>query len=581
MTDSISSTGEFDRPLPGVRETLSQLRMRELLTEMKGHVERMIDTRDRMDGLIEAMLTITADLDLDQTLSTIVRAAMDLVDARYCAMGVRGHGQRLARFIYDGVDEQTVARIGDPPEGRGVLGLLFDQPKPIRLDDLAQHPSSVGFPPNHPPMRTFLGVPVRTRGDVYGNLYLTEKRNAQSFTEDDEVILQALAAAAGIAIENARLYEAARVRQTWLAATRDIATAFLARPDPDSVLAEVVGYAHELTKSQTTVLALVTDSELAAEEITDLRVTEWRGSDTLRPSRLVAVAGTALQQALIEGASRSFDASEATGLSALLPAGGPVMVLALHTAGTPLGVLITHREPDAGPYAAEDLELASAFTEQAALAMRLAHTQQALREVEVVSDRERIAGDLHDHVIQQLFAIGLSLQGALPRVRPPQMQQRLSAAIEDLQQVIQEIRTTIYNLHTGNTAPTRLRQRLDEIIHQHTADTDLHVTTEFSGSLEDIPPDIADHAEAVLREAISNAVRHSGADHLTIEARVEEKLTLLVEDDGHGIPDNTTTSGLKNLARRAEQVGGQLSVSTVNSSGPRVGTRLRWTAPLH
>ncbi|MFI9411081.1 GAF domain-containing protein, partial [Nocardia gamkensis] len=180
-----------------VRDTLSQLRLRELLGEVKDRIEQIIDARDRMDGLIEAMLTVTSGLDLDRTLRTIVHTAISLVEARYGALGVRGHDQQLTQFIYEGIDQPTRQRIGDLPQGHGVLGLLFNQPKPIRLDNLAEHPCSVGFPAHHPPMHTFLGVPVRIRDQVFGNLYLTEKTGGQPFTEDDEVIVRALAAAAG------------------------------------------------------------------------------------------------------------------------------------------------------------------------------------------------------------------------------------------------------------------------------------------------------------------------------------------------------------------------------------------------
>ena len=223
-----------ERGAPPLRDTLSQLRLRELLTEVQDRVEQIIKGRDRLDGLVEAMLVVTSGLELDVTLRTIVHTAIELVDARYGALGVRGEDHELVEFIYEGIDEATREKIGPLPEGRGVLGVLIDEPKPIRLDDILQHPASVGFPPNHPPMRTFLGVPVRIRDEVFGNLYLTEKKTGQPFTEDDEVLVQALAAAAGIAIDNARLYEQSRARQSWIEATRDIGTELLSGTDPAS-----------------------------------------------------------------------------------------------------------------------------------------------------------------------------------------------------------------------------------------------------------------------------------------------------------------------------------------------------------
>jgi len=214
VTDPVESGVETSmRPL---RDTLSQLRLRELLIEVQDRVEQIVQGRDRLDGLVEAMLVVTSGLELDETLRTIVHTAIDLVDARYGALGVRGHENELVEFIYEGIDEEMREQIGHLPEGRGVLGVLIDDPKPIRLDNISHHASSVGFPPNHPPMRTFLGVPVRIRDEVFGNLYLTEKSGGQPFSEDDEVLVQALAAAAGIAIDNARLYEASKTRQSWI-----------------------------------------------------------------------------------------------------------------------------------------------------------------------------------------------------------------------------------------------------------------------------------------------------------------------------------------------------------------------------
>ena len=233
VTDEVRPVEDTStRPL---RHTLSQLRLRELLTEVQDRVEQIVKGRDRLDGLVEAMLVVTSGLELDATLRTIVHTAIELVDARYGALGVRGSDHELVEFIYEGIDEATRELIGPLPEGRGVLGVLIDDPKPIRLDQILGHPASVGFPPNHPPMRTFLGVPVRIRDEVFGNLYLTEKADGQPFSEDDEVLVQALAAAAGIAIDNARLYQQSQARQTWIEATRDIGTEMLSGVDPATV----------------------------------------------------------------------------------------------------------------------------------------------------------------------------------------------------------------------------------------------------------------------------------------------------------------------------------------------------------
>lgn len=561
-----------------VRDTLSQLRLRELLTEVKDRVEQIIDARDRLDGLVEAMLTVTSGLDLDDTLRSIVHTATSLVDARYGALGVRGHDGQLTEFVYEGIDEYTRSLIGAPPHGDGVLGLLFSQPKPIRLENLADHPVSVGFPEHHPPMRTFLGVPVRIRDEVFGNLYLTEKSGGQHFTEDDEVIVQALAAAAGTAIDNARLYESSRARQAWIEATRDIATAFLAGTDADTVLAQLVAHARSLTQSQHVFLAVADNLEGPPEDITELRIAQWSGSGDGPTAPAVRTAGTAVGRAFAERTPLRLDNLREIDLGKPIPDGGPTLILPLHTQDAALGAVVLVRPNDSPPYSDETLELAAAFTDQAALAIQFADAQQRMRELDVLTDRNRIARDLHDHVIQRLFAAGLSLQGTVARARSSEVRQQLSEVVNELQDVVQEIRTSIFDLHGGNGGSTRLRQRLEQVIKQHTADTGIRASLRISGPLSVVEHDLADHAEAVVREAISNAVRHSGAETLTIEVAVADDLTIIVSDDGCGIPDNITASGLNNLAHRAEQARGTFAIARNTDD---VGTRLRWAVPLH
>jgi signal transduction histidine kinase len=572
-------TGNPDTGSYSVRDTLSQLRLRELLSEVRDRIEQVIDTRDRMDGLVEAMLSVTAGLDLDQTLRTIVHTAITLVDAHYGALGVRGDDDQLDQFLYEGIDEDIRARIGDLPRGHGVLGLLCTQPKPIRLDNLATHPSSVGFPPQHPPMRTFLGVPVRIREEVFGNLYLTEKAGGQPFTEDDEVIVQALAAAAGTAIDNARLYQSSRARQAWIAATRDIATEFLAGTDSERVLGHVVEHARVLTDSHHAALAVPDDPDTPPEEAAYLTITHWAGPGTETRGRPVAMAATAVGAAFRECRAVRLDGRDDLVLGDRLPEHGPALILPLHTPEAALGVLIVVREPGCGTYSEETLALTAAFADQAALAMQMAATQQRVRELDVLSDRDRIARDLHDHVIQRLFAIGLQAQGTAARARNPEMRQRLSVLVDDLQQVIQEIRTTIFDLHGGDSTVTRLRQRLDDAISRPTTAAGITATLQVSGPLSVIDPALADHAEAVVREAVSNAVRHSGAGTLTVEITVGDELVLVIQDDGCGIPDDITPSGLTNLTCRAEQAGGHFDIGPARAGIP-AGTRLRWSAPL-
>jgi transcriptional regulator with GAF, ATPase, and Fis domain len=212
--DGIDRSTAWRRGLPHVGASLSHDRLRELLVEVQDRVEIIVaGTQERMDALLDAVLAVSSGLDLDATLRRIVQAAIDLVDARYGALGVLGEGGMLNEFVYVGIDDETRELIGPLPTGHGVLGVVIEDNKPLRLDDLSQHPMSTGFPPNHPPMRTFLGVPVRARDETFGRLYLTQKNNGGEFTRDDEVVVQALAGAAGVAIDNARSFEAARSRR--------------------------------------------------------------------------------------------------------------------------------------------------------------------------------------------------------------------------------------------------------------------------------------------------------------------------------------------------------------------------------
>jgi signal transduction histidine kinase len=564
-----------------MRDALPQLHLRELLSEIQDRIAQIVQGRDRLDGLVEAMLAVTSGLRLDETLRTIVHTAIELVDARYGALGVRrddrvrGDDHELSAFIYEGIDAHTREMIGPLPAGHGVVGVLIDDPKPIRLDDIAQHPASVGFPPHHPPMRTFLGVPVRVRGEVFGNLYLTEKQNGQPFSEDDEVLVQALAAAAGIAIDNARLYERSQASQSWIAATRDIGTQLLGGTDPATVFRLIAEEAVTLTGADLALVGVPADPEAPDSEVTELVVADLAGAGVpdAAAAETIPVAGTSVGQAFLQRTPQRLDTFDVNG--GLIDAAGPALVLPLRTTDTVAGVIVILRRTGAYPFSDAQLDMMAAFADQAALAWQLAVAQRRMRELDVLTDRDRIARDLHDHVIQRLFGVGLGLQGTIPRVRAPEVQQRLSQAVDDLQGVIQDIRTAIFDLHGGSSGATRLRQRLDRAIAAF-AGSELHTTVQYCGPLSMVDTILADHAEAVVKEAVSNAVRHADASQLTIHIDVADGLSIDVIDNGKGIPDNITASGLANLRQRAQEADGTFTIQAV----PEGGTRLRWSAPL-
>lgn len=557
-----------------MRETLSQLRLRELLLEVQDRIEQIVEGRDRLDGLIDAILAITSGLKLDATLRAIVHTAAELVDARYGALGVRGYDHRLVEFVYEGIDEETRHLIGSLPEGRGVLGALIEEPKPIRLDDISRHPASVGFPLHHPPMRTFLGVPVRIRDEVFGNLYLTEKADGQPFSDDDAVLVQALAAAAGIAVDNARLFEESRTREAWIEATRDIGTQMLAGADPAMVFRLIAEEALTLMAGAATLVAVPLDDEAPACEVDDLVIVEVAGEISPAVKQMtVAVSGTSIGGVFHDRTPRRFDRLDLAVDGPVEP--GPALVLPLRAADTVAGVLVALRSADEQPFSDKQLDMMAAFADQAALAWRLATAQRQMREVEILTDRDRIARDLHDHVIQRLFAVGLTLQGAAPRARVPAVRESIYSSIDDLQEIIQEIRSAIFDLHAGPSRATGLRHRLDKVIDQ-LAIPALHTTVQYTGPLSVVDTVLANHAEAVLREAVSNAVRHANATSLAINVSVEDDVRVEVVDDGVGISGDITESGLRNLRQRADDAGGEFTVENM----PTGGTLLRWSAPL-
>ncbi len=557
-----------------VGETLSQTRLRELLTEVQERIEDIVgNTRDRMDALLDAVMAVSSGLELDATLRQIVQAAIELVDARYGALGVLGEGGMLSQFVHVGIDDTTRDLIGPLPTGHGVLGVVIEDNKPLRLEDLSQHPQSVGFPANHPPMSTFLGVPVRARGDVFGRLYLTEKKTGLGFTDEDEIVVHALAGAAGIAIDNARLYEDARRRQLWLEATGEVTAKLLGGSDTDEALNLIASRALELTGADCTLIALPRDPEAALEDISELTVAMCVGvgADAINGTT-IPILGSTTGSVFVDHVPRNvpglaFDIAEQFGPALALPLGNDESIA---------GVLLTVRTAGSAPFDEHELQLVSTFADQAALALQRAENQSARRELEVLADRDRIARDLHDHVIQRLFAIGLAMQGTHRRAKSPILAARLTEHLDQLHDVIQEIRTAIFDLQAGPAETAHLRATLHDVINELTADTPLRTTVRMSGPLDVIPPELAQHVVAVVREAVSNVVRHAAASELMVTVSVDDDVVIDVSDNGRGMPDTTARSGLHNLSRRAAESSGSCTI-TPREHG---GTRVLWSAPL-
>jgi len=552
---------------------LSGLRLDELLREVQDRIAEIAATRDRMQGLLDAVLAIGTGLELDTTLRRIVAAAVDLVDARYGALGVLGADGGLSRFLYVGIDEDTRAKMGKLPEGKGLLGQLIVDPRPLRLADIAAHEASAGFPAHHPPMRSFLGVPVRVSDAVFGNLYLTEKAGGAEFTAADEVVVEALAAAAGIAVQNADLFEQTRLRQRWLEATAEIRTELLSGATDEDALRLVAQRTLELTHSATTVIVLGPAADGS------FTVGARRGMDEdvlgqrIEPGHPLLSEVVDGQGALIRETTAGLLIDRAA--EAMF---GPIVAVPLQTQDSVIGVLVALRNADDAPFQPAEVPLLTSFAEQATLALSLGEKNRAQRELDVFADRDRIARDLHDHVIQRLFATGLQLQSTLRRSPDPVMQQRIQQAVEDLDTTVREIRTAIFDLHTTAADDAdSLRRRMLDTAAEAAAGSGVSPSVRISGPVDTlVPPEVGAHAIAVVREGISNAIRHGRAQTVTLTVDAGDDLLLEVRDDGVGIDPDAARSGLRNLAERAHECGGELKVRPDEPAG----TRLSWRVPL-
>ncbi|MFY1632906.1 GAF domain-containing protein [Solwaraspora sp. WMMB335] len=552
---------------------LSRVRLDQLLHEMLDRVGEVVTSRERLRALLDAVVGISTDLDLHSTLRRIVEAACGLAGARYGALGVIGPDRQLTDFITHGIDEAVHAAIGDLPHGRGVLGLLIDDPAPVRMPDITRHPRSYGFPPNHPPMHSFLGVPVRIRDQVFGNLYLAEKQGATEFTEDDEEIVVALAAAAGVAIENARLYELANRRERWLAATAEITGVLLGTVRRTDALALVARRAREVAEAEL-VLVLVNDDD--AGQFTVEVVDTGQQTRSGLVGAVLATVETSFADAVASGEHIMVESLAKAASWPVPVTSGPAVIAPLRVAETLHGVLVVAHRPDANGPTDGDVPLLASFAGQAALAIERARAQEERELLVVLEDRERIARDLHDVVIQRLFATGLQLQSAMPLSGRPEIGKRINAAVDDLDSTIRDIRRAIFELRTPMSAA--LRTDVREAVDLAADGLGFRPELELVGPVDSAVPDpVRPDLLAVLREALSNVVRHARATRVGVRVEtLDGRLTLSVTDDGVGADAADARGGLVNMRERAEQHGGRFEVT----AGVPGGTVLTWTVPL-
>jgi len=559
---------------------LPQLRLDDLLSELQVRLEAVLATRDRMHGLLEAVVAIGSGLDLEGMLRRIVQAAVELVDARYGALGVIGEEQQLIEFIPVGLSPDEIAKIHHWPEGHGLLGLLIKEPHPLRLADIGAHPDSSGFPAGHPAMKSFLGVPVRVRDQVFGNLYLSEKRGGGEFTEDDEAVLTALGAAAGVAVENARLYEEATRQQRWLRASSELTIALLSGATPAEVLGDLTRQALELSGADLVTLALPDED---GRRLT-LEYAEGDGADEARG--LVVPAGKSLSGQVLESGApltvENFAVDERTAQVTRLPMGhiGPAVLFPLGAPGNVRGVLTVGRRHGAPSLQHSAVNVVAAFAAQAAVALELAARRADAEQLSVFEDRDRIARDLHDLVIQRLYATGMSLEGTMPMISRREVADRVRNAVDAMDDTIRDIRATIFALQSRRQAGVpRLRADIAALVDEMTEMLGFAPAVRLGSGLDSRASGaLSEQVLAVLREALSNTARHSGATRVDVTVDTDDAgmLTVLVRDNGRGIGETTRRSGLANMADRAETLGGELRLSAPEDGG----TELAWQVPV-
>jgi signal transduction histidine kinase len=508
--------------------------------------------------LLDAVMALSSDLDLHGVLERIVESATALTGARYGALGVLGPDGNLGEFLTTGVSGGVCELVGDLPHGRGILGLLITDPRPVRLADLTRHPASYGFPAHHPPMTSFLGVPVHIRGTVFGNLYLTEKEGGGDFTDIDEQLVVALASAAGLVIENARAYRLSERRRQWLEAAAGLTDDLQPPVEWDLALHQTCTTARRVGQAwATAVVGSGADGEV--------RALSCEPRDVEQALALVADAVRT-----VGGGGPLADAVDVS-LGTMAASVVPLRVRLAEG-----GILVSVFTADeARLRTVDDRELLISLADHAALALDRALALGDRELLAVMSDRERIARDLHDTVIQRLFAVGMQLQ-AVSLTGDDELRERLGTSVKDVDDTIRDIRATIFELQTQGDQT--LRGELQALAREYVAPLGFSPTMRTSGPIDTVVPDVLrEQLLPVVREALSNVARHAHATRAEVEVVVDDDfLHVIVLDNGVGLGHDVRQSALRNVRERARRLGGDLELSPAEPHG----LVLRWHAPL-
>jgi signal transduction histidine kinase len=537
----------------------------------------MGERRDRKDALLDAGLALASELSLPMVLQRIVDLAAEVTDARYVALGVIGEGDQLVDFITTGISATQRKAVGALPRGRGLLGLLIREPRIVRIENINNHPDSVGFPPNHPPMRSFLGAPVQALGRIYGNIYLTEKRGAIEFTVEDERSLLVLATQAGVAIANASLYQELTRRERWLEALREVTGGILEGADAESLLRSIAEHARELAGADAATILTTTPSADQLEVVAAVGAYAEQVQGQSVPAKK-SISGEVIDTGKPLHTNDASTHGHAYQPIIRLGHVGPAIFVPLRVAGRATGTLMVANLKGGRRFDEGTIRLVETFADQASVTIEYGRAQQNLQRLGLMDERERIAKELHDGIIQSLFAVGMGLQGTALQAISPETGKRIEAAVEELDRVIRDLRNYIFGLRPGILADRQLDQALRILGEEAQASSHVHIKVSVDTALA---ADLSSRSHEIVqltREALSNIARHAQAKRS--EVRLERrgsKAVLTIDDDGVGfnVRRDSAGSGLRNMRERAAAMGGALRLTSKVGKG----TTLRLTIP--
>jgi signal transduction histidine kinase len=541
------------------------------------------DQLDRLRVLVDAGIALSSELSLDALLQRIVETAAQLTGARYAALGVVDRsGQMLERFLTTGIDAETHAAIGELPRGRGLLGLVIREAKPVRLHEIAEDPHSVGFPRHHPPMHAFLGVPILTRGAVYGNLYLTEKEGGGDFTDEDVDLTQLLAAQAAVSIENARLYESSTRWLRQLESLHEIGNALATQLELEPLLGIVAARLRELVDARIVVVALP-DTE------TSLRVAASAGDDEqafvgLRLPLDGSKVGKVLERARSERVDSVVDDPEVDQQAARRLGVTTALYVPLIVNGVAIGVVVAHDKLGGDPrFADEDVRLAESLAARAAIAVDLSErvSRDSVRRVVEAQEleRKRLARELHDETGQALTSILLGLKSVEQATASEQDRARLTALRELVVTTLQGVRRLAVELRPAALDDFGLAPALDRLAETHRAHGSIELDVEVQlGEDERLPAEVETTMYRIVQEALTNVAKHADATRISIlVTRKNEKVVVVIEDDGTGFDAGQVREealGLAGIRERVALHGGRLRIETAPGKGTTVAAEV-------